>query len=247
MPAAHACHRAVPARLPPVAGPAISASRAAAGVDASSSRGGCWRSTRSARSSAGHAHRQDRVHHRRARVAVEHHAGAIRDRPRRQQRDRRGLRQPGPDHLLRGLPAPRRRDGRSDAAGRASDQRDRARQRLGRRDVTPARGANSAVGPPTTTRTTARPPIRSTIASPTSTPAPKPPPRPITPNIPQAGFYPVYTWVLSSANRTRSALQDQPHRRADARCASITAWSAKAGSTSARTTSTPAARPSNVR
>ena len=43
-----------------------------------------------------------------------------------------------------------------------------------------------------------------------------------TPTIPVAGFYPVYTWVLSQRQPDQPALPDQPHRRpiAGARAAS---------------------------
>ena len=34
-----------------------------------------------------------------------------------------------------------------------------------------------------------------------------------TPNIPAAGFYPVYTWVARGTNRTTQLYRDQPHRR----------------------------------
>ena len=81
------------------------------------------------------AHRQDRLHLRRPRLAVEHDARPLRHRPRRQQRDRRGLRQSGPDDVSTPTTCCGRRDGRADAAGRAADQRGGARQRLGRRDV----------------------------------------------------------------------------------------------------------------
>ncbi|HEX2474141.1 MAG TPA: hypothetical protein VHK01_05320 [Lacipirellulaceae bacterium] len=62
-----------------------------------------------------------------------------------------------------------------------------------------------------------------------------------TPNIPQAGFYPVYTWAAHGGNRA-SQLYKITTPAARRRCMSITAWSATAGCTWVRITSTPAVR-----
>ena len=76
--------------------------------------------------------------------------------------------------------------------------------------------SNSTQARVTTTKTTAPSPTRFAIASPARRPAPKQRSPPTRRTSPQAGFYPVYTWVLGGAESHDAALPDQPHRRADA-------------------------------